>query len=488
MCENKPKGRKGNGHKGKERRKGAGTLEKRGRVYFARWTVDGKRYSQSTGTADRREAEIKLAEFVAPFQLKDKAERLEAFAGKLGGVQARIKDFEESRPALKLADAWGAFLKSPNRKDTAGAARLRICEGWARRLVAFMGKNYPDISEARGIGKEQAHKFAAEGFEDCGNSTRNQAISFYRMMWRVLIADGAARITGNPWDGIQKKHETHTRRREMTVEELARVYDLLQGEMRLLFSVGIYTGQRLGDCALLEWGQVDLIRRHIALIPRKTARKTGRTVIIPIHANLLKMLLEFPQAARVGYVMPQCAEMYLKQASELSERFIRVFKAAGIETATDGADGHRKRALVSFHSLRHTFVSLAANAGVPFAVVQSIVGHSTAEMTRHYFHESENALVSAVAVLPSLTDGGTGAAAGGMSARLRSVCALADELTAEERAELLRHLQGAADRDADAVAVAALPCPSAGGEPVGGAGVPQQERGAADGAAESAAA
>ena len=109
MSEKTIKGRKGNGHKGKERRKGAGTLEKRGRIYVARWTVDGKRYSQSTGTADRREAEIKLAEFVAPFQLKDKAERLEAFAGKLGGVQSRIRDFEESRPALKLADAWARF-------------------------------------------------------------------------------------------------------------------------------------------------------------------------------------------------------------------------------------------------------------------------------------------------------------------------------------------------------------------------------------------
>ena len=456
MSEKTIKGRKGNGHKGKERRKGAGTLEKRGRIYVARWTVDGKRYSQSTGTADRREAEIKLAEFVAPFQLKDKAERLEAFAGKLGGVQSRIRDFEESRPALKLVDAWGAFLKSPNRKDTAGAARLRICEGWANRLVSFMSKHYADIDEIRGIGKEQAHRFAAEGFSDVGNSTRNQAISFYRMMWRVLIADGAARITCNPWDGIQKKHETHTRRREMTVEELARVYALLEGEMRLLFSVGIYTGQRLGDCALLEWGQVDLIRRHISLIPRKTARKTGRTVIIPIHANLLKMLLEFPAAARVGYVMPQCAKMYREQASELSERFKRVFKAAGIETATDGADGHRKRALVSFHSLRHTFVSLAANAGVPLAVVQSIVGHSTVDMTRHYFHESEGALVSAVAALPSVTDGETDAG-GGMSARLRSVCALADELTAEERAALLRHLQGAADRKPDAAAVECVP-------------------------------
>ena len=120
------KGRKGNGHKGKERRKGAGTLEKRGRVYIARWTVDGKRYSQSTGTNDKREAEAKLAEFVAPFQLRDKAERLEAFTGKLRGVQERIRDFEESLPALRIADAWDAFIKSPNRKDTAGAARFWV--------------------------------------------------------------------------------------------------------------------------------------------------------------------------------------------------------------------------------------------------------------------------------------------------------------------------------------------------------------------------
>ena len=438
----KAKGRKGNGHKGQERRKGTGTLEKRGRFYIARWTVDGKRYSQSTGTADKREAEKKLAEYVAPFQLKDKAERLAAFAGKLGGVQARIKDFEESRPALKIADAWDAFIKSPNRRDTAGAARLKTCKSWFTRLVDFTAKHYADITEIRAIGKAQAQAFMTDGFTDCCNATRNQALAFFRMMWRVMIADGAARIAANPWDGIQKKHETHTRRREMTLEELARAYSLLKGEMKLLFSVGIYTGQRLGDCALLEWGHIDLIRRRISIIPRKTARKTGRMVVIPIHENLLKMLLAFPQAERVGYVMPECADCYLKRAAELSNRFKSVFKAAGIKTDADG-DGQRKRALVSFHSLRHTFVSLAANAGVPLAVVQSIVGHSTVEMTRHYFHESENALVSAVAALPSVTGGESDA--GGITARVRAIIAQADELTDAERGALLRHLQGKAE-------------------------------------------
>lgn len=436
----KTKGRKGNGHKGKERRKGAGTLEKRGHVYIARWTVDGRRYSQSTGTADKREAEQKLAEIVAPFQLKDKAERLAAFTGKLRGVQDRIRDFEESLPALSISDAWESFIKSPNRKDTAGAARLRTCESWYNRLSDFIRKHYEGITEIRGIHKAQAHTFAAEGFNDVANSTRNQAISFFRMMWRVLIADGTARITENPWSDIQKKHETHTRRREMTLEELARVYGLLEGEMKLLFSVGIYTGQRLGDCALLEWGQVDLLRRHISLIPRKTARKNGRMVVIPIHTNLLKMLLGIPQNERVGYVMPKCAEMYTRQQRELSEYFMKVFKAAGIQTETDGADGHRKRALVSFHSLRHTFVSLAANAGVPLAMVQSIVGHSTVDMTRHYFHESENALVSAVAALPNV-GGESVTERDGMTARVRSLCAAVDELTDAERCELLRHLK-----------------------------------------------
>lgn len=481
MNEKETQGRKGNGHKGKERRKGAGTLEKRGRVYIARWTVDGKRYSQSTGTADRREAEIKLAEFVAPFQLKDKAERLEAFAGKLGGVQSRLKEFEDTRPALKIADAWEAFVKSPNRKDTAGAARLRICEGWARRFVSFMAERFADVSEMRNVTKEHAHTFAADGYTGVSNSVRNQAISFFRMMWRVLIADGTARITENVWDGIQKKHETHTRRRELTVEELARVYKILQGEMRLLFSVGIYTGQRLGDCACLDWGQVDLIRGRISLVPRKTARKTGRMVVIPLHVNLLNMLLEIPAANRRGYVMPQCAEMYLKQAGELSARFMRVFKSAGIETATDGQEGSRKRCLVGFHSLRHTFVSLAANAGVPLAFVQSIVGHSTVEMTRHYFHESEAALNSAVSALPDI--GAAGATGGELSARVRSICALVAELTEAERGELLRHLNAGGEvapiPAVEVATVPALPCPAA--------DVPAQERGAAKGAAQAAA-
>lgn len=444
MSEKKIKGRKGNGHRGQERSKGAGTLEKRGRVYIARWTVDGKRYSQSTGTGDRREAEAKLAEFVAPFRLKDKAERLEAFAGKLGGVESRLKELEDSAPKLALDDAWEAYLKSPNRPDTSGEQRL--IQGARRygKFLAFMHEQYPEVTEIRNVTKEQAQAYAAACLDGVSNSTRNQKVAHLRQVWRVLIEEGTAGIVTNVWDGIKKRHEVHTRRRELTVEELGRVAARLDGEMRVLFAVGIYTGLRLGDCAQLEWGQVDLVRRFISLVPRKTARKNGRSVTIPIHPVLMGILLETDPQRRVGFVMPKLAAQYAIRACTISHEVSRIFREAGIETVVKGQDGWRKRALVSFHSLRHTFVSLSANAGVPLAVVQSIVGHATAEMTRHYYHESQGALVSAVAALPDVVK--SGAMVEGVedvSARAKAVCAAFDALDEKERDYVLRHLRNA---------------------------------------------
>ena len=462
------------------RRKGAGTLERRGRVYIARWTADGKRYAESTGTGDRREAERRLAELVAPFQLRGEGERLEAIAGRLGGVKSRLAELEASRPMLTIADAFEAFRKSPSRADTAGEAHLRRCEYWHGLLARYIAEHYPNMTEMRHVDREAARAFAAEGLAGVSAAVRNQAIGFLRMEWRVLMEDGAAGIAANPWDGIRRRHETHTRRRELTIAELVRVRALLEGEMLLMFEFGIYTGQRMGDIATLDWGSVDLERRRISLMPRKTARKTRRVVVVPIHAELFAALSAIPQGARRGYVMPGMAARYLRgHGGLLSRDWCTVFERAGIETRTQGGGG-RARSLVSFHALRHTFVSAAANAGVPLAVVQGIVGHSTVGMTEHYYHESEAALECAVAALPSIGAAGANAAlpapsgvgadcpppadcgdgskpcghgdGADISPRLAAALAAAEGLTEAERAELVRRLTGAG--------AAALPCAS----------------------------
>ena len=80
----------------------------------------------------------------------------------------------------------------------------------------------------------------------------------------------------------------------------------------------------------------------------------------------------------------------------------KIFKAANITMSVRMEGRSRKSVVASFHSLRHTFVSLSANAGVPLPVVQSIVGHCSSAMTRHYYHENETVLRQAVAAIPAI--------------------------------------------------------------------------------------
>ena len=107
-------------------------------------------------------------------------------------------------------------------------------------------------------------------------------------------------------------------------------------------------------------------------------------------------------AFRIGPVLPMIAEMYARSRWQVSHELSRIFRAANIQTSVRLEGRHRRTPEATFHSLRHTFVSFAANAGVPLHIVQSIVGHESTAMTRHYYHENIDALKSAVAAIPTL--------------------------------------------------------------------------------------
>ena len=101
-------------------------------------------------------------------------------------------------------------------------------------------------------------------------------------------------------------------------------------------------------------------------------------------------------------MLPMIAEMYGRARWQVSHELSRIFKAANIVTSVRIEGRHRRTPEATFHSLRHTFVSFAANAGVPLHIVQSIVGHESTAMTRHYYPENLTALTSAVAAIPTL--------------------------------------------------------------------------------------
>ena len=69
--------------------------------------------------------------------------------------------------------------------------------------------------------------------------------------------------------------------------------------------------------------------------------------------------------------------------------FDRLLKAAGIEH-------------LRIHDLRHSFASLAVNAGATLYEVQDLLGHSSAQMTQRYAHLADEALQRAAAVAGDL--------------------------------------------------------------------------------------
>ena len=425
-----------------QRGKGTGTLVMRGKVWCARWTVNGKVFTRTTKTSDRREAEGKLAEYTAFFRLGGDEKTLETVAARLGGVKAEIQRFEDEKPTTTIMHGWQAYLDQSNRPDS-GASTLRQYEFQYEAFAKWFNDNHaPQIDkdgnpiawELRQVTQEDADAYAGHLLKKVSPATFNHHVNLLALVWKVL--EKAARLSFNPWKAIGRKRFAVHSRRELTIPELQQVCEAAQGEMRLLLALGIYCGLRLGDAACLEWGSVDMVKGIISLIPMKTARRSQKRIVIPIHRTLYGLLNEIPAKRRKGFVMPETAARYRSFNSALVNDISKLLEKAGIiPESPKGKDrvkgAPRKAAEVGFHSLRHTFVSLCAAGGVSQSVVQSLVGHGSPAMTAHYTHIGIETAQNAVALLPDVTHtktlpehaGATGATVDGIGATLEGLTA-----------------------------------------------------------------
>ena len=360
------------------REKGMGNLQ---REKSGRWTmrvgIGGKRYCRSTRTKDRDQAERFLQRVLAPFGLGEHR--------------------------LPLADVWMEYVKSPNRNELSPATLDMKRQVWMQ-FAKWMERFYLPVKDLAGVTADMIAEYLVCLRTDVCASTYNGRVCVLREIFRVLSAK--AGLEDDPWEGVRLRPDDSHSRRELTMEELRRLLAAAcksGTEWYKLVLIGIYTGLRLGDCCRLDWSQINLGEGVIQLVPRKTKRHHQRMVTIPIHQALGAALLgQQADNNKVGPILPTISEMYGRARWQVSHELSRVFRAAHIATSIRIDGRNRRTPEATFHSLRHTFVSFAANAGVPLHVVQSIVGHESTAMTRHYYHENLAALKSAVSAIPTL--------------------------------------------------------------------------------------
>ena len=408
----------------------------RGNVWWIQATRDGKKFVRTTGKTDLEEAMAVRDRELNPMNLKDEAERTQALVERARTKEeayrvAAAKKAEE-QPATTFGEAWETYLAQQNRPDS-GPVTLGQYQGWFGAFARWMTATHPDVRELRRVTQEHADRYAAKLQREVAATTFNRHVNTLALVWRVLAK--AARLPLNPWKEITRKRFVVHSRRELTVEELARVFDAAKGEMRVLLALGTFCGLRLGDAANLRWSDVDLAKGIISLVPHKTARRSQKRVTLPIHRALYALLEEVPQAQRHGFVMPAMAARHQSFNAALAKDVAELFLSVNIKTnpnaltaaekaalkeeraarAQAKAEGHeqpkpklkpkgdRARPDCGFHSLRHTFVSLCAAGGVPQSVVQSLVGHGSPAMTQHYTHIALETAQKAVAALPDVT-------------------------------------------------------------------------------------
>lgn len=424
----------------KERRhsRGMGCLVLKGKTWFARWVVDGKVFIKTTETSNKRKAEAKLRELTAPFRLGDQLETLEAMSAKIGGRKAEITRIENEKPALKISQAWDAFLKSPERSD----AGERTLKGYAcqwKRFEKWIGQRHKD-GELRDITASDAADYAADLTSDqVTPNTFNKHIVLLEMIFRVLT--DTAKLGANPWIKIKRKRLSTQGRRAFTAQELKTILESATGELQTLLIIGAYSGLRLGDAVTLDWSSVDLDNNIITLKPKKTASRTGKLVAIPVHPTLHLALEQTHRDKRKGPVLPELAKMREVNPDGINYRLKQHFKACGIETTVKRDGVGRQVAEAGYHALRHTIVSQLAGRGVPLETVRGLVGHGGETMTRAYVHQSAEAIRSAVEALPALaptltlTDGSANT-----SAKLKTAMALVLDLNDKELEELTKKI------------------------------------------------
>lgn len=366
------------------------------------WRVNGRQFLQSTGTADRKKAEQKLCELEFIEQAKRDGRLTQSFIESMTG--ARV-------PQVSLWTAledWLTEAVASTSERTAQKYRS-VAEAFREFLKASEGA--PLLED---ITSEEVRAYLSVKRTKTSASTVNQHRRIISVFFIRALKNGL--LKSNPVLPVKTfkagRDEQSRRRRAYTVEELKLIYSKAPDDFwRYMILGGFYCGLRLGDLICLRTASVDFEQSAIRLV----ASKTGRTLHIPLAAPLRALLEELRSKGHLAkpgdYLWPEQAKHYLAKGSgSFSNEFYNLVLApCGLvrmrlnkQAAKQGRAAQREIVSVSFHSLRHSFVSLLKATSGNQAVAKELAGHSSDLVSDLYTHMPIESLRSAIAQLPEV--------------------------------------------------------------------------------------
>ncbi len=380
-----------------------------GRPYwFVQVTLpNGERLPRkSTKETNKRAAERRAAEIEADILHDFKTEHLDQGRRFHRIIENASRMAEDGRLTVAKAEAFIREIRSlalPDHRETSlrdyyaewiktelvglSASHISNHEGSLKKWLTVLGEKAD--APLSSITVNDLDRAFAKIRESGTAGTANLHLSSLRTAMKDAVRKKL--IDVNPAADVKRVKEKQAvkktaKRGPFTLDEIRRIMAAAKTEWQGMILFGFHTGLRMMDIAKLSASNVE----GDFLIVRSD--KTEELTKTPLHPQLKAWI-----KGKTGAFFPSLAK---KENSNVSQTFSNLMGKAKVEKETTIAGGDKITR--SFHSLRHTFTSVLADAGVDEETRMALTGQKDSAVHAQYTHHGDDKLKSAIKHLPKL--------------------------------------------------------------------------------------
>lgn len=329
---------------------------KESNIYWIKYARGGKVYRESSGSENK------------------------IVAGRL--LKLREGQIAEGRfPGLKVQKTRIGELADLYQKDYRENGRKSMNE--ANRYASLLREHFGELRAADLTTThmmDYREKRRAEGAKD---STINREISALRRMFHLGLKHDPPLVSRIPHFHLVR--ENNVRKGFFEIEDFLALRGALPDHLKIMATIGYYTGMRFSEIVNLRWDQVDWHHRSLRLDPGTTKTNEGRT--IPMVPELHQTLEQWRKATIAKW--PSCSWICQRNGNPIKDHR-HAWKTACKRVGLEGR---------LFHDLRRSAVRNLIRAGVPQVVAKGISGHKTDAVFNRYNIVSDTDLSEAVGKL-----------------------------------------------------------------------------------------
>lgn len=309
--------------------------------------------------------------------------------GKVHREKAGRRDTAKKIYASRTADAW-------NRRKTPQLRQrdLTVADMVKQYEPEILSKNQRSKAEykrhgsvwtdqlgdakASAVTAGEIEAWKAKRLEKVAGSTVNGSIRYLKMLYNLALRDGL--VEKNPLANgrVALAKESAPRDRILSPDEERKLEETLPRPFWLQVQIALNTGLRQSE--QFGAGQSGGLREHVNLdrrlvqLPMAKGEKSGAPQWVKLNSVALKAYKEVLENTNSKWIWPNQHGTGPVDGTSITKKLQRACKKLGFPEG------------ITWHALRHTFISRLCMMGVPLPTVQKMARHKSIKITLGYAH------------------------------------------------------------------------------------------------------